>query len=378
MNHDDLRRCRILVVDDEQPNVRVLEALLARAGYQHVEATTDPRDVPKIYESFGPDLLLLDLRMPGMDGFEILRYLQEVVPPDEYFPILVLTGDLGADSKERALSMGARDFVTKPFDLTEALLRIKNLLEARVLHLQLQRHNQTLEEKVQERTRHLAEAQLELLHRLAVAAEYRDDLTGRHAERVGLLSALIARELKLPEEDVRLIRRAATLHDVGKIGVSDSILMKAGPLTSEEYDLMRRHTGIGGRILSGSRFPLLQMAAEIAVSHHEWWDGKGYSSGLKGEDIPITGRIAAVADVFDSLTHARPYKKAFPRDEALDLIREGSGSQFDPRVVEGFMVLVERGDVDRLDEMVKEDVIGLGGEPRPVEMDLLARRFEEP
>jgi putative two-component system response regulator len=378
MNHDDLRRCRILVVDDEQPNVRVLEALLARAGYQHVEATTDPRDVPKIYESFGPDLLLLDLRMPGMDGFEILRYLQEVVPPDEYFPILVLTGDLGADSKERALSMGARDFVTKPFDLTEALLRIKNLLEARVLHLQLQRHNQTLEEKVQERTRHLAEAQLELLHRLAVAAEYRDDLTGRHAERVGLLSALIARELKLSEEDVRLIRRAATLHDVGKIGVSDSILMKAGPLTSEEYDLMRRHTGIGGRILSGSRFPLLQMAAEIAVSHHEWWDGKGYSSGLKGEDIPITGRIAAVADVFDSLTHARPYKKAFPRDEALDLIREGSGSQFDPRVVEGFMVLVERGDVDRLDEMVKEDVIGLGGEPRPVEMDLLARRFEEP
>ncbi len=378
MNHDDLRRCRILVVDDEQPNVRVLEALLARAGYQHVEATTDPRDVPKIFESFGPDLLLLDLRMPGMDGFEILRYLQEVVPPDEYFPILVLTGDLGADSKERALSMGARDFVTKPFDLTEALLRIKNLLEARVLHLQLQRHNQTLEEKVQERTRHLAEAQLELLHRLAVAAEYRDDLTGRHAERVGLLSALIARELKLSEEDVRLIRRAATLHDVGKIGVSDSILMKAGPLTSEEYDLMRRHTGIGGRILSGSRFPLLQMAAEIAVSHHEWWDGKGYSSGLKGEDIPITGRIVAVADVFDSLTHARPYKKAFPRDEALDLIREGSGSQFDPRVVEGFMVLVERGDVDRLDEMVKEDVIGLGGEPRPVEMDLLARRFEEP
>ena len=377
MNHDDLRRCRILVVDDEGSNVRVLESLLSRDGYQNVEATTDPREVPTLFESFEPDLLLLDLRMPGMDGFEILRHLQEVVPPDEYFPILVLTGDLGADSKERALSMGARDFVTKPFDVTEALLRIKNLLEARVLHLQLQRHNQTLEEKVQERTRHLADAQLELLHRLAVAAEYRDDLTGRHAERVGLLSALIARELQLPEEEVRLIRRAATLHDVGKIGVSDSILMKAGPLTSEEYDLMRRHTGIGERILSGSRFPLLQMAAEIAVSHHEWWNGKGYSGGLRGDGIPITGRIVAVADVFDSLTHARPYKEAFPREEALELIREGSGSQFDPRVVEGFMVLVERGDVDRLDEMVKEDVIGLGGAPRRGEMDLLARRFEE-
>ena len=377
MNHDDLRRCRILVVDDEGSNVRVLESLLSRDGYQNVEATTDPREVPTLFESFEPDLLLLDLRMPGMDGFEILRHLQEVVPPDEYFPILVLTGDLGADSKERALSMGARDFVTKPFDVTEALLRIKNLLEARVLHLQLQRHNQTLEEKVQERTRHLADAQLELLHRLAVAAEYRDDLTGRHAERVGLLSALIARELQLPEEEVRLIRRAATLHDVGKIGVSDSILMKAGPLTSEEYDLMRRHTGIGERILSGSRFPLLQMAAEIAVSHHEWWNGKGYSGGLRGDGIPITGRIVAVADVFDSLTHARPYKEAFPREEALELVREGSGSQFDPRVVEGFMVLVERGDVDRLDEMVKEDVIGLGGAPRRGEMDLLARRFEE-
>ncbi|MEX2530059.1 MAG: HD domain-containing phosphohydrolase [Gemmatimonadota bacterium] len=370
MKQEDLQACRILVVDDEKPNVRVLESLLSRAGYKQVKGTTDPRSVPALYESFEPDLLLLDLRMPGMDGFEILRFLQEVVPEDEYFPILVLTGDLSTDTKERALSMGARDFVTKPFDLTEALLRIKNLLEARVLHLHLQQHNQTLEEKVLERTRHLAEAQLELLHRLAVAAEYRDDLTGRHAERVGLLSALIARELELPDEEIRLLRRAATLHDVGKIGVSDSILMKPGPLTSEEYDLMKRHTGIGERILSGSRFPLLQMAAEIAVSHHEWWNGKGYASGLEGEGIPITGRIVAVADVFDSLTHARPYKKAFPREEALGLIREGDGSQFDAQVVKAFMLLVERGVVDRLDEMVKED-IDVGADSRRIEMDLL-------
>lgn len=363
MRREELLECRILVVDDEALNVKVLTSLLARAGYTRVEATTNPLEVPALMTSYEPDLLLLDLRMPRMDGFEIMSHLQQVMSPDEYFPILVITGDLGTEVKERALSMGARDFVTKPFDSTEALLRIKNLLETRVLHLQLQRHNDTLEEKVQERTRHLAEAQLELLHRLAVAAEYRDDLTGRHAERVGLLSALIARQLKLPPEQVRLIRRAATLHDVGKIGVSDSILLKAGPLTDEEYNLMKRHTEIGGRILSGSRFPLLQMAAEIALSHHEWWNGNGYGKGLQEEAIPISGRIVAVPDVFDSLTHARPYKKAFSREVALDLIREGNGTQFDPSVVEGFMSLVERGLVDRLDELVQPDAIGTGTPP---------------
>jgi len=352
MHPSELKECRILVVDDEEPNVRVLRRLLARAGYREVESTTDPREVSRIFHEFQPDLLLLDLRMPHMDGFEIMEYLQGEVPEGEYFPILVLTGDLSREVRERALSMGARDFVTKPFESTEALLRIKNLLEARVLHLQLQAHNQTLEERVRERTRDLAEAQLEILNRLAVAAEYRDDLTGRHAERVGLLSALIARELGLPPEMVRLIRRAATLHDVGKIGVSDSILMKPGALTPKEYEQMKLHTEIGARILSGSRFPLLKLASEIATSHHEWWNGQGYGEGLVGEEIPISGRIVAVADVFDSLTHKRPYKQAFHRDEALGLIREGRGEQFDPAVVDAFMKLVEEGVVDQLDELV--------------------------
>ncbi len=352
MDLSELQECRILVVDDEEPNVRALRRLLARGGYGEVESTTDPRDVPRIFHEFRPDLLLLDLRMPHMDGFEIMEYLQGEIPEGEYFPILVLTGDLSPEVQERALSMGARDFVTKPFDSTEALLRIKNLLEARVLHLQLQAHNQTLEERVRERTRDLAEAQLEILNRLAVAAEYRDDLTGRHAERVGLLSALIARELGLPAETVRLMRRAATLHDVGKIGVSDSILMKPGALTANEYEQMKLHTEIGDRILSGSRFPLLKLAAEIATSHHEWWNGQGYGQGLAGEDIPVSGRIVAVADVFDSLTHKRPYKRAFEHEEALRLIREGRSEQFDPSVVDAFMKLVEQGVVDRLDELV--------------------------
>jgi putative two-component system response regulator len=375
MEPEKLLDCRILVVDDEEPNVRVLRSLLDRAGYRRVRGITNPLQVPELFERFAPDLLLLDLRMPRMDGFEILEYLRGVVPEREYFPILVLTGDLSPEVRERALSMGARDFVTKPFDTTEALLRIKNLLEARVLHLELQRHNQTLEERVHERTKDLAQAQIEILHRLAIAAEYRDDLTGRHAERVGLHSAFIARELGLPEEDVRLIRRAATLHDVGKIGVSDSILMKTGPLTDDEYELMKRHTTIGARILSGSRFPLLRMAAEIATSHHEWWNGEGYGEGLAGEDIPIYGRIVAVADVYDSLTHERPYKEAFPRERALALVRNGSGTHFDPRVVEAFLVLVEEGVVDRLDEMIDQNSFD-GGVPDATEVELLRGKIE--
>ena len=346
--------CRILAVDDESANVRVLERLLHRAGFAQVRALTDPRMVMRTFETFEPDLLLLDLHMPWIDGFGILEMLSEVIPAEEYFPILVLTGDLSEEVQDQALSMGARDFLTKPFNTSEVLLRIQNLLETRVLHLRLQRHNRTLEERVEQRTRDLAEAQVEILQRLAMAAEYRDDLTGRHAERVGLLSALIGRELKLPEEDVRLLRRAATLHDVGKIGVSDSILMKPGPLTEAEFAAMQRHTEIGDRILSGSRFPLLQMAAEVATSHHEWWNGEGYGNGVSGTDIPLTGRIVAVADVFDSLSHERPYKRAFTRVETLDYIRAGEGKQFDPRVVEAFFRLVDRGVVDRLDSLLAE------------------------
>jgi len=375
LHPSDLFDSRILVIDDEPLNIRALERLLSRAGYQAVRGTTDPREGLELFDSFEPDLLLLDLRMPHLDGFQVMEELRERISDDDYLPILVLTGDLGSDVKEQALSRGARDFVTKPFDTTEALLRIKNLLEARILHLQLQRHNETLEARVRERTRDLAQAQLEILRRLARAAEYRDDLTGRHAERVGLLSAFLAKGIGLNDETVRLIRRAATLHDVGKIGVSDTILMKPGGLTDEEYDLMKRHTGIGSAILSGSRFPLLRMAAEIATSHHEWWNGNGYPAGLTGTDIPVTGRIVAVADVFDSLTHQRPYKKAFPREEALDLIREGRGVQFDPQVVDAFLKLVEEGVVERLDDLVSE-AMGEEDDPERSEVELLAGRID--
>jgi putative two-component system response regulator len=352
MDPDRLLDCRILVIDDEPSNVSALLRLLERSGYRHVLGITESRDSMETFESFLPDLLLLDLRMPHLDGFQVLEALAHRIPPDEYFPILVLTGDLSPEVREQALSVGARDFITKPFDLTEVVLRIKNLLEARVLHLDLREHNQTLEDRVRERTRELAEAQLETLNRLARAGEYRDDLTGRHAQRVGLLAALLMEGLGEPDEECQVVRWAATLHDIGKIGIPDAILMKPGPLTPAEYELMKSHAEIGERILSGSRFRLLRVAGEIARTHHERWDGAGYI-GLKGGDIPLAGRVVALADAYDSLTHLRPYKVAVEPEEAVARIEADSGAHFDPEVVRVFLELRKAGTLDTLDDRVR-------------------------
>lgn len=338
----ELETCRILVIDDEQANVDALDRLLHRAGYPWVRTTTDPFLAIEYFREIRPDLVVLDLHMPVKDGFAVMAELAQLVDPGEYLPILVLTGDLDPVLRERALGAGARDFVTKPFEATEVLLRIRNLLETRDLHLRLSGHAGELEEKVEERTRDLADAQLEILSRLAIAAEYRDDVTGQHAERVGALSALIAEEAGLPAEKVELIRWAAPLHDIGKIGIPDAILMKPGKLLPAEYEVMKSHTTIGARILSGSRFPLMQMARKIALSHHERWDGAGYT-GLVAEEIPIEGRIVAVADTFDCLTNERPYKAAMPVNQTVELIASERGRHFDPAVVDAFLRLVESG-----------------------------------
>lgn len=339
MLNSALSKARILIVDDQPSNVLLLESILQEEDYTTYRSLTDARQALPVFLEYHPDLILLDLQMPHLDGFEVMKQLRAHVPPGAFLPILILTANITPEAKRRALAEGASDFLTKPFDPTEGILRIRNLLQIRYLHLQLQNQNQILEQKVRERTAELEETQIEILERLALAAEYRDDDTGEHTQRVGRMSAQIAQSLGLPKEEVELIRRAAPLHDVGKIAIPDSILLKPGKLTPEEFEQMKTHTTLGANMLSGGRFPLLQQAEEIALTHHERWDGAGYM-GLQQETIPLVSRIVTIADVFDALTSERPYKKAWPRAEAIDEIQRQSGRQFEPRLVEAFLKVV--------------------------------------
>lgn len=340
MNEQDLKNSKLLIVDDEPHNLELLETILRDAGYTQISGTTDARQVLPLYLDLGPDLLVVDLNMPHLDGLAVMRQLTSRVPPDSYFPILVITGEMSPDSKHHALAEGAKDFLHKPIDTTEVLLRIRNLLTTRFLHQKLQAHREGLEEQVRERTFQLEEAQIEILRRLALAAEYRDDETGEHTWRVGRVASLVGEGLGLPRSQVELICRAAPLHDIGKIGIPDRILLKTGLFTAEDFEEMKQHVTIGSKILSGSRSSLLQLAEVIALTHHERWDGTGYMK-LKKEEIPLPGRIVTVADVFDALTHRRPYKEAWPIERAREEIAAQSGKQFDPRVVEVFLQLLD-------------------------------------
>lgn len=333
------RKARILIVDDEEGNIDLLQRLLSREGFSHVESTTDAREAAPLYVRQRPDLILLDLHMPHLTGLEVMAQLNEIAE-STYLPIIILSGDLSREARRECLSRGAKDFVNKPFQSDEILLRIKTLLETRFLYLQIQSQNQLLEAKVRERTLALEEAQIEIVARLAMAAEFRDDNTGQHTQRVGQMAALLARQLGRSESEVSLFRRAAPLHDVGKIGVPDVILLKLGKLTTEEFAIVKTHTVIGARILSGGKFPLLRLAEEIALTHHERWNGEGYA-GMRGSAIPLAGRIVAVADVFDALTQQRPYKPAWTVNEAVAEIDRQRGHQFDPGVVDAFLRVVD-------------------------------------
>jgi putative two-component system response regulator len=368
MTSRTFRNARILIIDDEPTNVEILRRILSRSGFTRLESTTDSRDAKRLYVRHRPDIVLLDLHMPHLDGLEVMAQLADIVEAT-YLPILILSADVTPEARRDALSRGAKDFVNKPFQPDEILLRIKTLLETRFLYLQIQSQNQLLEAKVRERTRALEQAQVEIVERLAVAAEFRDDNTGQHTQRVGQMSALLARQLGMPDAQVALMRRAAPLHDVGKIGVPDAILLKMGKLTDEEFAIVKTHTAIGARILSGGKFPLLRLAEEIAFSHHERWDGTGYTS-LRGTDIPLAGRIVAVADVFDALTQQRPYKPAWTIRDAITEIERQSSRQFDPRVVEAFLRVIneqhretERSSLIRHGYLRQEDG-GAAFEPR--------------
>jgi putative two-component system response regulator len=333
----DDRGATILIVDDEPANVILLERLLGRIGYSSIHSTTDSREVLTLCETLSPDIVLLDLRMPYLDGFEVLKQLEPFTGGGQFLPVVALTGDPSEAAKDRALNAGAVDFLAKPLSMTEVLLRVRNLLRARRMHLELRSRNMALQEEVIEKTRDLNAAQQEILERLAQAVEFRDEKTGEHTHRVGDYAGRLAAALSLPEDQVELICRAAPLHDVGKVGLPDAILLKPGPLTQQEFEIVKTHTVIGARLLSGSRSPLLQCAEVIALGHHERWDGSGYPHGLSGESIPLPARIVAVVDFFDALTHDRPYRKAWASEKVLRSIEDLSGTHFDPRVAAAFL-----------------------------------------
>jgi putative two-component system response regulator len=348
-----LRDAKLLIVDDEEMNVLLLDDMLEQAGYRHILCTSDSCDTLALCRAFSPDLILLDMMMPKMDGVAVMEQLKVEYQVGVNVPILMLTADNLPQTRRRALANGAKDFLTKPFDAVELLQRITNLLETRFLYMDLQRQNVLLEDRVRLRTaelesarqritdyaRELEETQIETLERLARAGEFRDDDTGHHTRRVGETTALLARRLGFSSDRVRWLQQAARLHDVGKIGISDRILLKAGPLSDEEVGIMRAHAMIGAELLQGGQSELFQMAQRIAASHHEHWDGNGYPQGLRGEEIPLEARIVALADVFDALTHDRPYKAAWTVDAAVSEIGQQSGRRFDPGVVEEFLRL---------------------------------------
>ena len=348
---------RVLVIDDAVADVILLETVLAEAGFTDVASVTDPRDALATYRSFDPDLILLDLHMPHMSGLDVMAALGPEIGAS-FVPIVVLTADDSPAARHNALAAGAKDFLVKPFDHDEVQLRITNLIEARHLHLELHRHNLELEAKVRARTRDLERAKFELLERLALACELRDDITGRHTQRVGRLSALVAQAAGLSDRQVDLIRQAAPLHDIGKIATPDRILLKPRKLSRAEWTVMKRHTEIGARLLSNSVAPAVKLAESIALTHHERWDGSGYAH-ISGEDIPIEGRVVAVVDVFDALTNERPYKQAWPLDEAIEEIAGQERRQFDPKMVGAFLDLTKTLDVLAPQEIASDIVVDL-------------------
>ena len=323
---------KILIVDDQKPNVLLLEKMLKAEGYAEVISTTDSRETAALYANNRFDIVLLDLNMPYLDGFQVMEQLR-AVEIDSYLPILVLTAQQDSATRLRALQSGAKDFISKPFDRLEVLTRIRNMLEVRLMHNQVRDQNKILEDKVRARTQEITDTRLEIIQRLGRAAEYRDNETGLHIIRMSRFSVCLGRAAGMDEARVEILLNASPMHDIGKIGIPDRILLKPGKLDADEWQIMKTHTTIGAEILSGSDAELMEMARLIAITHHEKWDGSGYPNGLVGEDIPLEGRVVALSDVFDALTTARPYKKAWEVGAALDYISENSGKHFDPDLV---------------------------------------------
>lgn len=328
---------RILIVDDEPANLKLLDKMLVTQGYGQRILVQDPREVLDRYREAPTDLILLDINMPHLDGFQVMEQLKALDDP-LLPPIVILTAQHGKDFLLRALASGARDFITKPFDRNELLMRVRNLLDAQLAHRLVHDQKSVLEEMVRQRTRELNDTRLQVIRRLGRAAEFRDNETGLHIIRMSKTSALLARSIGWSDAECELMLNASPMHDIGKIGIPDNILLKPGKLEPQEWEVMKTHAAIGAELLAGDDSALLRMAKEIALAHHEKWDGSGYPNSLAGQAIPESGRIVALADVFDALTSSRPYKRAWPVDEAVAYIRDNSGKHFDPAVVAHFEI----------------------------------------
>ena len=331
---NDLGSCKILIADDTKTNIDVLIQAL-RSDYKLGVALNGSKAIEYVRAN-RPDLILLDILMPGMSGFEVCRQLK-TDPDTKDIPIIFITAMDSSGHKTKGFEIGAVDYITKPFDITEVKARVKTHLSLKTAQEALRNQNTILEQKVRERTKELEEAQIEILERLEKAAEYRDKKTGGHIKRMSNYCRLLGQAAGLQPEEYDLLALASTMHDVGKIGVPDTILLKPGKLTEEERTVMKTHTTIGAKLLSGSEHAFLQAAEIIALTHHERWDGTGYPQGLKGKEIPLFGRITGICDVFDALISERPYKKPWPVGKTLEKIREESGTAFDPELASLFV-----------------------------------------
>lgn len=332
---------RIVIVDDNPVNLKLMESLVKRANtdYQPLTFQSSAAGLAWCLSNL-TDLLIVDYMMPAPDGLEFIRRFR-AQPENTDIPVLMITADHEKETRYASLEAGANDFLTKPIDNAEFRARLRNMISLRLSQKALADRAAWLAEKVTEATRVILDREHEMINRLSRAAEFRDPETGAHIQRMSNYSHLIAQQLRLPLEEQELILRASPMHDIGKIAIPDNILLKPGRLDEAEFTCMKTHAEKGWEILRGSASQLLDVAAVIARSHHEKFDGSGYPQGLRGEDIPLHGRIVAVADVFDALTSERPYKKAWEIERAVDFLQAGAGAHFDPLCVAAFLSRID-------------------------------------
>jgi len=340
---DAQKKARILVADDDRFYLRIFSDLIEALGYESLTASSGLEAIDKVH-SYKPDILIIDVVMPGMDGFEVTRRLRDD-PATMHLPIIIVTSLADHGSKLKGLTSGADELLSKPVDETEFRARVKNLLKVKKYEDYLLEHGKRLEGEVVDKTVQLERAfekirhgYVETVYRLTLAAEYRDKETGGHIKRISLYSQLLASHLGLAGQEVEAIYFGSPMHDVGKIGIPDSVLLKHGTHTPEEFEIMKTHSTIGANILRDPGSVILEAAQEIALTHHERWDGRGYPMGLRGEEIPVSGRIVHLVDIYDALRSARPYKEPFDHPKSCAII-DSEAERFDPAVLKGFHAL---------------------------------------